>query len=393
MFSRDNIKKSIEEGHLKIIPYEEKNLTGLGYNISTTNFAFSINQGILLKINTDTTEEGNIHYVKVPPNDTVLLFSKEFLETDDTIAGTFHSKVSRVSQGFSHISTTLDPKWKGQLIIAMNNPTNKSIRLDLDKESGNVFTLVLHKLDNKVTGDNIHNNNQGRCDLLLSHFKSTFIPVFCRRRHLELQNFIVYEFANSLNAFDDFMDASIVDKYSNDVVRLKKLKERLERDKLLFFENRYAIGENGKYEILRNNNEKEIIRECSLFHLSSWNDNDLDDDYLQQELVEKTDEIIEKLNGYLQIIEYQLETINHNRRILWQNEKTIQYASENSKLIRYEKYFRSFVTFIVFIISFIIVKVLWGVVGEMQVYKTGISALFSGIVAIVTHFVIKRLDK
>ena len=50
MYSRDDIKQAIAEGHLKIIPYEEKNLTGMGYNLSTTNFAFSIKQGTLLKI-------------------------------------------------------------------------------------------------------------------------------------------------------------------------------------------------------------------------------------------------------------------------------------------------------------------------------------------------------
>ena len=42
MYSRDDIKQAIAEGHLKIIPYEEKNLTGMGYNLSTTNFAFSM---------------------------------------------------------------------------------------------------------------------------------------------------------------------------------------------------------------------------------------------------------------------------------------------------------------------------------------------------------------
>jgi len=204
MYSRDNIKEAIKEGHLKIIPFEEKNLTGIGYNLSTTNFAFSINQGLLLQINTDTTEEGHIHYIEIPANDTVLFFSKEFLETDNTIAGTFHSKVSRVCQGFGHISTTLDPMWKGQLIIAVSNSTDKKIRFDLDRNSGNIFTLLLYKLDNAVTGNNVHDNNQGRCDLLLSHFTENFSSKFHKKKHFELENFIVKEFANSLNGYDDF---------------------------------------------------------------------------------------------------------------------------------------------------------------------------------------------
>lgn len=74
MFSRDDIKKAICEGHLKIFPYDERNITGAGYNLSTMNFAFSIRKHILLKINVETLENGNIHYVNIPPNDTVLFF-------------------------------------------------------------------------------------------------------------------------------------------------------------------------------------------------------------------------------------------------------------------------------------------------------------------------------
>ena len=99
MFSRDDIKKAICEGHLKIFPYDERNITGAGYNLSTMNFAFSIRKHILLKINVETLENGNIHYVNIPPNDTVLFFSKEYIETDNEIAGIFMSKVARVCQG------------------------------------------------------------------------------------------------------------------------------------------------------------------------------------------------------------------------------------------------------------------------------------------------------
>ena len=105
--------------------------------------------------------------------------------------------------GTGHICTTLDPKWKGQLIISVNNPTNKSIRFDLDKNSGNVFTLLLFGLNQEVTGDNIHDNNQGRCDLLISQFMSEKIKIW-RKRYLELKEFIIRDFANSLNGYDKF---------------------------------------------------------------------------------------------------------------------------------------------------------------------------------------------
>lgn len=143
MLSRDDIVKAIAEGSIKIYPFEEKNLTGIGYNLSTTWFAFSVNQGILLEICQETTVEGVKRFVTLPPNDTVLFFSKEYVEIDRTLAGTFHAKVSRVCQGLGHISTTLDPSWRGQLIISVNNPVSKEIPFDLDRDSGQHYDTAI----------------------------------------------------------------------------------------------------------------------------------------------------------------------------------------------------------------------------------------------------------
>ena len=190
MLSRDNIEKALADGHLKIFPFEKQNLTGIGYNISTTDFAFSINLGILLTVHQKTVENGVMRYVVIPGNDTVLFFSKEYIEVDKTLDGTFHSKVSCVSQGLGHISTTLDPTWKGQLLISVNNPTSNDIVFDLDKSGGNIVTLLLHKLDSPVTGNNIHDNNKGRCELLISHFATPSPTLKYKNKHLEVKEFV-----------------------------------------------------------------------------------------------------------------------------------------------------------------------------------------------------------
>lgn len=407
MYSRDNIKTAIDEGHLKIIPYEEKNLTGIGYNMSTINFTFSINQGLLLKIYVDTTEKGYMHYVKIPAHDTVLLFSKEFLETDDSLAGTFHSKVSRVCQGLGHISTTLDPMWKGQLIIAVNNPTNKKIRFNLDESSGNIFTLLMYELDQKVTGKNIHDNNQGRCDLLLSHFTNGFSSWFHQKKHLELENFIVKEFANSLNGYDDFMSEKQKDKYTVKVKKLLKLEEQLQRDMLLIKEGRYGIGERGNYEILRDESQKELIRGCSIFPLKkSLSEEIMNKQYSQVLLYNDSPDIINIIKQYLMVIEYELETINHNRRIAWQNEKISKYAMENSKALKRRKIKQALLLIILLIvfvcISYLIGKVIYGALGRAGVPQKNIledmaQILFGGVVTLIVgllvDFVIKLWDK
>lgn len=82
MYSRDDIKNAIINGKLKIHPFNEKSLTGIGYNISTTHFALSIKSGVLLNVSKKTEAEGITYYVNIPANDTVLFFSREYIETD-----------------------------------------------------------------------------------------------------------------------------------------------------------------------------------------------------------------------------------------------------------------------------------------------------------------------
>ena len=402
MYSRNNIKKAIADGHLKIIPYEEKNLTGIGYNISTTDFAFSINRGLLLKINTYTTQDGYIHYVEIPANDTVLFFSKEYLETDNTIAGTFHSKVSRVCQGLGHISTTLDPMWKGQLIISVNNPNNHSIRFELDKDSGNMFTLLLFKLDEFVTGENIHDNNQGRCDLLLSHFENIHSNSFIKeiltilhlRKHLELESFIVNEYASSLNAYDNFLTTDINDKYSKKVEQLLELKKQMQDDKIIIAEKRYSIGREGTYKILRDDIQKGLMRECSIFKLKENGEDYLDQSYGNEQLLHDSEKIVNMIEEYTMIIQYELETINHKRRIIWQNRETEKYAKADSKINAYKKAKRCLIKIIYFLvipfICFIFIRFLCskGTIPtgdvDKELMKNVISAVASIFIFIIT---------
>lgn len=337
MLSRDDIQKAIAEGELKIYPFEKKNLTGIGYNLSTTNFAFSINQGILLTIHERTTNNGIERYVVIPGNDTVLFFSKEYISVSNKIAGTFHSKVARVCQGLGHVSTTLDPTWKGQLILSISNPTSNEIPFDLDKNSGNIITMLLYQLDTMVTGPNIHDNNQGRCDMILEHFTKPIAGKEYQNKHLQLREFVVGKFADSLNGYDRFIDKEeIADKFSKKITQLTNLKKRLEEDQILIREKRYKLGDNGVYHLFRNIKEKELLSNCSIYELKAKTE------MLNLELEEQNisntsldfDKIIE---SYLSIINYELETINHIRRIGWQNKKVEQFASEDSELVLLRK--------------------------------------------------------
>lgn len=334
MLSRDDIIAALTEGHLKIYPFNKKDLTGIGYNLSTTNFAFSINKGILLTVHQRTTANGLRRYVVISGNDTVLFFSKEYIAVDNTLAGTFHSKVARVCQGLGHISTTLDPTWKGQLIISVNNPTSEAIVFELDKLSGNIFTLLLHKLDTPVTGQEVHDNNRGRCDLLLEHFSKPSTGKKYKIKHLELQDFIVNEFANSLNGYDNFLDNhKYQDKYSDKITKIFELKKRLETDNVLINESRYSLGENGTYRIFRNNEEEQLFTDCAISKIKEK----LKHEYEYQDITNNTLKITNLIGHILYVLDYELDMMNHIRRIEWQNDKIKHFADEESEFVKERK--------------------------------------------------------
>lgn len=141
-----------------IAPYLEQHAKGIGYNLSPSELVYSQKKGGLLPIHRNDEEK----YVVIKPQDTVLILSHEYIKVDKSFFGTFHARVSNVAQGLGNISTTLDPEWKGMLLLAINNPTRKRIKLQLEKKTNGVFqpcglvTLVVScNLDEKTGSEPI----------------------------------------------------------------------------------------------------------------------------------------------------------------------------------------------------------------------------------------------
>ena len=340
MLSRDDIKQAIVEGHLKIYPFLASNLTGIGYNLTTTEFAFSINQGILLTIHERIDATGKKRFVVIPPNDTILFFSKEYIEVDNTLAGTFHSKVARVSEGLGHICTTLDPTWKGQLLLSVNNPSSKQITFDFDC-NGNIMTVLFHKLDTPVTGPNIHDNNKGRCELLLAHFAEPLANKAYRKKHWELKDFIDKELANSLNGNDQFLqNSSTNDENSRKAEILSQLLTRLDIDQKKISEGSYLLGSSGQYSFFNNPSEEETFKNCVLFsmmkevHKMTGAERPNIEEQLKHLSADKLPNAVSTIDSCRFIIQYELEMINHDRRIEWHNSKVREFAGEKSELVK-----------------------------------------------------------
>lgn len=163
--SDEDIKGLLDED-IVICGYSENNLTDIGYNLTPTEFIFSVNKGSLV----DVQNENNEKYCFVPANDTVLILTREAVWVSEKMAGTFHSKVKLVSNGFGHVSTTLDANWEGPLLISLNNPTSKPIKLIIAEDKGNgikytsFVTLILYKMITPTKKP--HDNPPCRLDIL-----------------------------------------------------------------------------------------------------------------------------------------------------------------------------------------------------------------------------------
>ena len=138
-----------------IDPFTEDNLTPVGYDLSVGDFVYSLHRG-LLEVDPKTKK------YEIAPGDVVLILSKEFVWVSGRIAGTFHSKVSMVSRGFSHIGTTLDPEWKGNLLISIANLSKECLELEPGQK---YVTLVFYNTRHRATKP--HTRPPARSDILM----------------------------------------------------------------------------------------------------------------------------------------------------------------------------------------------------------------------------------
>lgn len=166
LLSDKSIEKAIAEGDIFIAPFDRKQLQPAGYNLTPTCFVYSTKRKCLLNVikNDDET------YVMIDRNDTVLIKTRESIAISSVLAGNFFSKVKIVSEGFGHVSTTLDPGWEGKLLISINNPTNKKMKFSIEKK---VYGTIIHNsfvtvefigLDSET--ENKSDNPPGRLDIL-----------------------------------------------------------------------------------------------------------------------------------------------------------------------------------------------------------------------------------
>lgn len=182
VLSNADLKREITGGSVGIFPFPyEKNgdlngkiqIKSASLDITPSCLIMSVKTGRLLKIyeeqNALTIREAKTRYVFIEPRDTALVISREFLTVPNNICGSVNSRVSTVSAGLGHISTTIDPGWKGALLIAVSNPSAVRKKLYIQKEQTNdcpLATITFHYLSSPAVVEQISKKLPARVDIL-----------------------------------------------------------------------------------------------------------------------------------------------------------------------------------------------------------------------------------
>jgi|SRR5947209_12644381 len=146
------------ENTLHIYPYEAESLTPVGYDLHVGQRYVSGVHGGPSNINPGDS-------ITIDPGETVLIETLEAVDLPQnrTMSALIESKVTVVSRGFSHISTTIDPDWQGKLLIAITNLA----REPLSFRYGAPFCTIVF-FQNKSPATRPSGKAPGRPDVLLT---------------------------------------------------------------------------------------------------------------------------------------------------------------------------------------------------------------------------------
>jgi deoxycytidine triphosphate deaminase len=86
----------------------------------------------------------------VPPHSSAVIMTEEIIYVEKGICGTYHAMVGKAMEGFSNISTTLDPGYMGTSFICIHNYTSMQKEL---KFGSSFMTLMLAPVSSECVPD------------------------------------------------------------------------------------------------------------------------------------------------------------------------------------------------------------------------------------------------
>ena len=197
--SREDIIRELNDNALIIEPREkdaskESKIKAASFDISPSFLIMSVKTGSFMRIYSSISRCAKGHrnpewhcaackkknydmskcteqlYTYIQPRDTALVLSREYPKIPANMSGNVYSRVSTVSSGLGHISTTIDPLWKGALLIAISNPSSVPIKLMLQDERAEsvpLATVTLQYLNTPVDPTENHSAHlPARVDIL-----------------------------------------------------------------------------------------------------------------------------------------------------------------------------------------------------------------------------------
>lgn len=229
--SKYDIQQEMEkENGLKIFPCYPECLKTASYDITPTLVAMSVKLGMLETVYCEAAYCSPRYYFYVHPKDTVLVVSNEFISVPGDIAGDVASRVSMVVRGFGHISTTIDPFWRGAALIGLSNPTNQLLKVYLNDTDGpnQLATVSFYYLNSPCKMADMDADHLGmRLDLLkkVNYSCRTGVRSFFRKIiHRRRKAFTDYFFSACETKYKK-LDLQNWDKFLDEFSRLKYPKE------------------------------------------------------------------------------------------------------------------------------------------------------------------------
>jgi len=154
MLSVIDLKKELGE-NIYLYPLHPESFKSNSIDLHASQFAWSITKKCSIV---------NNGYIEIEAGDTALIYSEESLYVTNRIGGSYHSKVTLVSQGTSHIGTTLDAQYIGCSLIAVSNNSKDTIKIKV----GHEFVTIQFWYLNTPDYDNVpsHDNDPGHPRML-----------------------------------------------------------------------------------------------------------------------------------------------------------------------------------------------------------------------------------
>ncbi len=157
MLSKIDIEKQIGKG-ISIVPFKRDNIKENSINFTISNIAWTLvpkNTGNGYNKAKPACHSG---ILTLEPHSTTIVYTEEVVALNNRFGGSFHAKVGVVSKGVIFSSTMIGPSYCGQLMIALQNPTDNKIKLNV----GDTFiSLILNKLDTKINKAHTNSNTGG----------------------------------------------------------------------------------------------------------------------------------------------------------------------------------------------------------------------------------------